>query len=203
MKFMLTWTRGIFIRITQKFIKEPKIINLAFRKIFPIPYFFSYITTKRKTISRPPNFTNLALLSLGERTKILWWNDKTTFWGASSCLLSSLILCKVNLPCVFSHLWKTCHLNDQNHKIRFCVWKTQKRSLYKREELSIEEEGVGTRISSVFTRQRLGMSNSEGSKKRSRFTDFNKDKYFSFNYKSSNAKTNVSLTVLKRIVPKN
>ena len=39
--------------------------------------------------------------------------------------------------------------------------KTQKRSLYKR-ELSIEEEGVGTRISSVFTRQRLGMSNSEG-----------------------------------------
>ena len=73
-------------------------------------------------------------------------------------------------------------------KLDFVFEKHKREALYKREELSIEEEGVGTRISSVFTRQRLGMSNSEGSKKRSRFTDFNQDKYFSFNYINVNCK---------------
>ena len=80
-------------------------------------------------------------------------------------------------------------------KLDFVFEKHKREALYKREELSIEEEGVGTRISSVFTRQRLGMSNSEGSKKGSRFTDFNEYKYFAFNYINVNGQDKYFLTV--------
>ena len=41
------------------------------------------------------------------------------------------------------------------------VFEKHKREGFIRKKSIEEEEGVGTRISSVFTRQRLGMSNSE------------------------------------------